>query len=125
MAWRCKLDARDVDGAAAAILAAAVGYAVTVLAAGALAAVMSPPLFILVYAMLRQVGHEPPHRLPEFQLQALDSPRPSSAVSNDDKTIVRLFEPPRPISAAPAAKTAGDAGRALSEALAALRRSLR
>ena len=125
MAWRYKFGARALDGVAAAILAAAVGYAVTQLAAVALVAVMTPPLFILVYAMLRQVEDEPLHRLAEFELQAIDSLRPSSAVKNDDKTVVRLFEQPDPTSAAPAAEAAGDAGQALSEALAALSRSLR
>jgi hypothetical protein len=125
MAWRYKFGARALDGVAAAILAAAVGYAVIELAAVALAVVMTPPLFILVYAMLRQVEDEPLHRLAEFELQAIDSPRPASAVKNDDKTVVRLFDRSVSTSAARAVETGGNAGQALSEALAALSRSLR
>jgi hypothetical protein len=136
MTLKFKLAARALDGAAAAILAAAVAYAVTVLAAVELAAAMTPPLFFLVYAVLRQIEDAPVHRLAEFQLQALDLPRPAPIAVDGDGTVVHLFEQTAPADGrsatspddgAPdrAVRDTGDAGRALSEALAALKSTLR
>lgn len=90
-----------------------------------MAAFLAPPAFVLAFALLGKVADEPVHRLAGFELQAVDIPQPLSAVTDDDANVVRLFERTDPSGGAPVTETGGDAGRALSEALAALRRSLR
>jgi len=120
------LSARQVDGAAATVLAAAVGFAAVVLGSVPLAAVLAPLAFALATAVLGRVEGERVHRLAGFELEALDPPR-SSVAANGDDTVVRLFGPAT--GAHPgvnaAAKDAGDARKALSAALANVRRSLR
>ena len=128
MTLEFKLGAQAVDGVAAAVLAVAVAFAAGALGTLALAALLAPPSFVLAYALLARVADQRVHRLAAFELQGLDPPRPSPEAVDDGK-VVDLFGPRQPAIArsAPTADVGvgGDAGRALSEALAELSRSLR
>ena len=105
------LGLKAIDCAAAAVLAVAIAFAAFVMATAALAFVLAPIAFILAYAGLGRVDSQRVHRLVEFEVQAFDG----------DK-VIRMFKRSAPRSADPAT---GDAGQALSDALAELKRSLR
>lgn len=126
---RSKTATRALDGAAAAILAAAVGFAATAAGSVVVAVPLTLLVFVLAFAVLGQVADEPVHRLARFELQTFDCrPSPGPAAAGDPK-VVCLFGHDRPASTVSGSGSndgaaPGDARRALSEALAALRRSL-
>ena len=122
MRWQFKLGARALDGAAAAVLAGAVGFAAFDLGAAMLAFFLAPIAFVATCVVLGRVDGEPLHRLAGFELQALDAPRvtESARAAGDDK-VVFLFERSAPAGAVAAGD---DAGQALSDAFARLKKSL-
>jgi len=122
MTSKIKLTDQAVDCAAAGVLAGAVGFAAAVLGSAALAALLAPLAFCVAYAVLCQVESEQVHRLAGFEPRAFDRPRHSPKFTNDGDTVIRLSERIGPTSVD---GSAGDAGQALSDALAALKRSLR
>lgn len=119
---------KAVDLAAAAVFAAAVAFALSALASGALAALTAPLAFIAVYLGLGRVSAGPLHAFAPFVLVPIDAPQPAAGEAADDN-VVRLFDPRQVAIARPSAASRGgvpeDAGQALSDALAQLKRSLR
>ena len=132
---------RAVDTAAVAAFAAAAAFAAGALAfdGGAAPLAWAVPAFLLAFAALRSVPpEERRYALPKFALVELE-PTESGARSDDElllndvlpaaepgARVVRLFGPGQAAAAAgPPGSAPGDASEALSEALAALRRSLR
>ena len=118
--------ATAVDIGAAAILAAAVAFSTLMLAGGVFAAVLAPLAFIVAYAALGRLDGAQARPIAAFAIQPIDPPQPSAAA--DDDNVVRLFEPRQLAIARPSAAVdpgSHDAGQALSEALAQLKRSLR
>jgi len=118
--------AKAVDICAAAILAAAVAFSTWVLASGVSAAILAPIAFIVAYVALGRLDGAQPLPIAAFAIQPIDPPQPSAAA--DDDNVVRLFEPRQLAIARPSAAVdpgSHDAGQALSEALAQLKRSLR
>jgi hypothetical protein len=118
---------KAIDFVAAGIFAGAVAFAAFALAGGVIAVALAPIAFLLAYSGLRRVGADRLHALADFELAPLDAPRPPTE-TNDDK-VVRLFGPQQLAIAGPSAVTPRgvheDAGQALSDALAQLKRSLR
>jgi len=122
-----------MDVAAAAILAAAVGFAVRALTADAdLATSAATIAFMLVLAILRHVtAGERAHAMSAFRPAPIEQAREGrgeivqmSCVSRRgppefNASVARFVRPGRSMTAAP------DASQALSDALAELRRSLR
>lgn len=119
---------KAVDLSAAAIFAAAVAFASSALAGGTVAALIAPLAFVVVFFGLRRVDADPLHTLAEFALMPIDAPQPAEE-ETADKKVVRLFDPRQLVIARPSAASPGgvpvDAGQALSDALAQLKRSLR
>jgi hypothetical protein len=129
-----------VDAGAAAIFAAAVGFAMwAVVAAGpANVGAIGAVAFLLVGTALRQVPvEEPSYVLPNFQPAPIEAvagrpPETAGELLLDDRLIavepdarvVRLFDPSRMPSVDDSSAAAPDASQALSDALAQLRRSL-
>jgi hypothetical protein len=131
MRWGPSETGKAIDLGAAAIFAAAVAFASSMLASGAVAATIAPPALLLVYAGLRRVDDAEPATLAIFELTPIDAPQDAAPEANDEK-VVRLFNPAQLAIARPSAASPGgvtdtrlDAGQALSDALAQLKRSLR
>lgn len=128
MKWGPGNMGKAVDVAAAAVFAAAVAFAASALASGPAAALIAPFAFVAVYRGLGRVDANPPCALPEFVLTPIDAPPPAAGEAADKK-VVRLFDPRQLAIARPSAASPGgvpeDAGQALSDALAQLKRSLR
>ena len=120
--------ARAVDITAAAILGAAVAFAASSLASITLAAFLTPLAFASALAALRKLDHPVARPLASFEVQPIEPPQPVAAEGDGDK-VIRLFEPRQLAIARPSLavgdRPSGDAGRALSEALSQLKRSLR
>ena len=117
-----------MDCAAAAVFAAAVAYSASALASILAAALLGPAAFALAFAGLQRIKDEQLHDLALFDVEPIDPPG-EVAEHTDDENVVRLFDPrqvaiARP-SATPASESPKDAGQALSDALADLKRSLR
>ena len=128
MNWPASNISKAVDVAAAAIFTAAVAFALLALASGPVAALVAPLAFLAVYSSLRRMDAEPLHSLAEFALTPIDAPQPVAEETAYDN-VVRLFDPRQLAIARPSAASPGgvprDAGQALSDALAQLKRSLR
>lgn len=128
MTWGYSDISKAVDLAAAAVFAAAVAFASSALASSLLAALFAPLAFVVAYGGLRRVDADPPHALAKFALTPIDALQPA-AEDTADHTVVRLFDPRQLAIARPSAASPGgvpeDAGQALSDALAQLKRSLR
>jgi hypothetical protein len=129
MAFGIRVSATAIDCAAAAAFAAAVAFAAFVTMTTGLAALLGPLAFALAYAGLKRADGERPHRVAEFELEGFDWPPCSAAAMSEDDNVVCLFGPGQLAMARSAEGSAkgdaGDAGTALSDALAELRRSLR
>ena len=128
MNWRSGDIGKAVDLAAAAVFAAAVAFALSALASVLFAALAAPLALVAVYRGLGRVDADPPHALAQFALTPIEARQPAAGKTADDR-VVRLFEPrqlaiARPSAASPAG-VPRDAGQALSDALAELKRSLR
>ena len=121
-----RLSAEAVDSAAAAVLAAAIGFAAFGLGTAMLAMVVAPLGFVVTSTVLGRVDGGPLYRLAEFDLQAFDRPRRSAATAPGEGNVVQLFDrsDTNPSDAA-ADLAAVDARHALSDALARLKQSLR
>lgn len=129
-----------VDAGAAAIFAAAVGFATWAVSVAELTSVAATAAiaFLLVGAALRWVPiEEPSFVLPDFQLAPIEPvaeahPEIADELLLDDRLIaiepdarvVRLFDPSRMPTVDGSRSAAPDASQALSDALAQLRRSL-
>ena len=121
-----RLSAEAVDGAAAAVLAAAIGFAAFGLGTAMLAKVVAPMAFVVTSTVLGRVDGGPLYSLAEFEPQAFDRPRRSAAATSHDGNVVQLFDRAATNPADTAADHAGvDARHALSDALARLKQSLR
>ena len=118
---------KAIDLAAAGLFAGAVAFAASALAGGLIAVPLAPVAFCFAYTGLRRVDADRPHALADFKPAALDAPQ--CAEETSDHKVVRLFGPQQLVIARPsAARPDGvpeDAGQALSDALAQLKRSLR
>jgi hypothetical protein len=118
---------RAVDLGAAGMFAAAVAVSASALATGLLAAVVAPVGFALVYSILSRVDLRR-HELQASNIGPIAQPLDEPEATEDGK-VVRLFDRSpvaRPRAADAAAHDGGqDAGQALSDALAQLKRSLR
>ncbi len=115
-----------VDIAAAAVLAASVAFSASALGSGLLAAILAPLAFLGAFAALGRFDRAQAGPVAAFAVQPIDPPQPAAAA--DDGNVVRLFEPRQLAIARPSAAVnpgSDDAGQALSEALAQLKRSLR
>ena len=127
MTWRLKDAGMAVDLAAAGMFAAATGFAASALLGGT-ATMLAAPAFVLALGGLRRVDSGSCHGLPDFALAPVETPG-DLAVEPGDDTVVRLFDPRQLAIARPSAQSEGragaDAGQALSDALAQLKRSLR
>lgn len=106
--------ANAVDFAAALVFGAAVAFAASALANGALAALAAPVAFLLAYIGLGRVDSDRPYRLPPFELQPIEAAR------HEDGESVHPVDRPGADR-----DEAGDASGTLSKALAELKRSLR
>lgn len=119
---------KAIDFAAAAAFAAGVAFAALVLAGGLVALLGAPTAFLLAFTGLRRIDADRGHALAAFALPPLDAPRDEPDETSDDN-VVRLFDPRQLAIARPLAATPGgvpeDAGQALSDALAQLKRALR
>ena len=128
MTWTASGIGKAVDLAAAAVFVAAVAFALSALASGLAAAFIAPLVFLAVYRGLGRIDADPPHVFAAFAPMPIDALRPAAQEANDDK-VVRLFDPRQVAIARPSAASPGgvpeDAGQALSDALAQLKRSLR
>jgi len=117
------------DGAAAATLMAAVGFAAAALAGPLPAALLASMAFFVAFVGLGQVQGRPVHRLAQFELQALHVPGIAHAAVQAGEKVVNLFDPLRSAVVPRASRSAvvpgGDAALALHDALAQLKRSLR
>ncbi len=136
MTWGRSDTGKAVDLAAAAVFAAAIGFASSMLASGLVASTIAPLALLLVYAGLRRVDDGGLVSLAAFELTPIDPPQDVAPDANDDDAnedkVVRLFDPRQLAIARPSAASPGgvtdtrlDAGQALSDALAQLKRSLR
>ncbi len=136
MTWGRSDTGKAVDLAAAAVFAAAIGFASSMLASGLVASTIAPLALLLVYAGLRRVDDGGLVSLAAFELTPIDPPQDVAPDANDDDAnedkVVRLFNPRQLAIARPSAASPGgvtdtrlDAGQALSDALAQLKRSLR
>jgi hypothetical protein len=119
---------RAVDLGAAGMFAAAVAVSASALATGLLAAVVGPAAFALAYSLLSRVDLRR-HELQASSVGLIAQPLREPEAMGDGK-VVRLFDRPPPVTRPRAADAAAhdggqDAGQALSDALAQLKRSLR
>lgn len=123
------LDAgKAVDLAAAAIFAGAAGFAASALLGGWAILFASSAAFVLAFVGLRRVDADCAPGLPHFALSPVDAVDDQADEPGDDR-VVCLFGPRRHVIAGSFAESEGttspDAGAALSDALAELKRSLR
>ena len=144
MRWGHEQAGRAVDLAAAGVLAGAAGFAAAALASGAAAALIASAALACAYAGLRRIADDRPFALASFEPApldpvALDPAAPDWTAAGPqpgDETVVRLFDPRQVHIARPSAgssdfappvpgQASGDAGQALSDALADLKRKLR
>ena len=100
MRWGPNDAGKALDLAAAGMFAAATGFAASALL-GWTAGMLAAPAFVLAYGGLRRVDSGRRYALSDFALRPVEAPR------------------------GPSAQIAPDAGQALSDALAGLKRSLR
>ena len=127
MRWGPSDIGKAVDLAAGVVLAAAVAFASSMLASGLVGATLAPLAFIISYIGLRRIDDDRPVSL-AFEVTHIDAPE-EAAQNADDEKVVRLFDPRQlAIARHSMARPGGppeDAGQALSDALAQLKRSLR
>ena len=116
---------KAIDLAAAGMLAAAVAFAAFALGGSLVALLGASTAFLVAYTALQRIDAGRAHAFADFEL-LLDPPQPITE-TNDDK-VVQLFGPQRLATARPPAAcprgVPEDAGQALSDALAQLKRSL-
>ena len=131
MRWAHRYAATALDGFAAGSLACAVAFAAAALASGLVAALLAPVALFVAFAGLRRIDAVQPRCLAAFELTTIEAPQDEAEDLHDDN-VVRLFDPRQLAIARPSAASPGgvtdtrlDAGQALSDALAQLKRSLR
>ncbi len=123
---------RAVDCIAAAAFAAAIAFWASATAGAPVAVILAPAAFGLAYAGLARIGGERLHSLPDFDIPAIDPPGEALKDADEDTpdgTVVRLFER-RQLAIArpqtgPVKERPDNGAKALSDALAKLKQSLR
>jgi hypothetical protein len=128
MRWARSDIGKAVDLAAAAVLAAAVAFASFMVGSALVGATLAPLALIVAYVGLTCIDDGGRIALADFQVTHIDARQEAAQDPNDEK-VVQLFDPRQVAIARPSTASPGgvpeDAGQALSDALAQLKRSLR